>query len=265
MTLLVGSVYANGGYRDLEWLAIQKHFLDATTEDYKLVGVIPHPVEDIAIIDHVQIIADPKKQITDVVDAHIYGLRTLKRYFEDNQDQYDRFLFLDSDAFPIKRGWQKSLEIVMRQRFEIACVVRCELLETRLHVCVIYVKPQGLPHLDFCSNAIIGVHGPKKCILPTHQDLGPHPKKYEESRRGRAFPLLKSNKFTEDPLTGIIYYDMFYHHGSGSRNRKTRANAYWKHMTKSLNTDLKQRLLKNPDETVAKLAGWNPNDYGKSK
>ena len=262
MTLLIGSVYANGNNSDLEWLAIQKHFLETTTENYKLVGVVPHPIEGTTISDYIQIIAGPKEQVTDVIDAHVYGLRALKNYFEANQDKYDHLLFLDSDAFPIKRGWQKLLDRLTARRFEIACVVRCELLETRLHVCVIYAKPESLPYLDFHSGVPTGADGPKKCILTTMYDQGPCPIRYEENRRDRAFPLLKSNQFTEDPLTGTIYYDMFYHHGSGSRKKKTRANRYWRHMIKSQNTDLKKRLLENPNETIAKLAGWNPKSYG---
>lgn len=275
MPLLIGSIYAKGNSTDLEWLQIQKHFLESTTQDYDLVGVIPRPVRQTPIFNHINVI-EATYPINEPLDCHLFGLRILKAHFELNKDRYDRFLILDSDAFPIKQGWQEKLEFVMKRlvgQCDIACAIRCELLETRLHASILYAKPESLPHLNF-SNGYIDSDGPRKCLLTGRDDQGIFLPHYEGPGRDRVLPLLKSNRHTEGLLVGSVYYDLFYHHGAGSRLRQTRARAYWKHLAnkeywkRKAEDDgraLKQSLLERPDETIAKLAGWSDGQYGAQK
>jgi len=254
MTLLIGSTYASGNQSDLDWLAIQKHFLQSTTEDYHHVGVIPNPVKESTIYDQIDIIKEHNEEHTECpLWAHVFGLRALKEYFENNLDRYDRLLILDSDAFPIKRGWQKLLEKL--PHFEIACVIRSELLETRLHSCVLYARPESIPYLCFDASST------KNQTFPRMLDQGILLTNYEDNRRNLVFPMIKSNKFVEHALTGMIYYDMFYHHGSGSRGTKTRAKCYWRDLV-GKPCALKAKLMADPNETIATLAGWSTGQYG---
>jgi len=229
MTLLIGSIYANGSTSDLEWLQIQKYFIESTTKDYHLVGVVPNPVRNCTIHNNIDIIGE-SYQVAEPVDYHMLGLRAIKAYFEENQDKFDRLLILDSDAFPIRKEWQQHLESAMThlvEYCEIACPIRCELLELRLHASILYARSEALPYLEFKNGYFNGRHTPRRCLLTAWNDRGIFLPHYETTRRIFVLPLLKSNQYTDGLLTGSIYYDLFYHHGAGSRRRQTRARAYW--------------------------------------
>jgi hypothetical protein len=87
---------------------------------------------------------------------------------------------------------------------------------------------------------------------------------YQNERRRKVWPLMRSNQFNLHPVVCGIYYDMFYHHGCGSGRRdiKTmlRSGDYWDVSADEM-SQYTRRLMDNPKEFVGKLAGWRPEKY----
>jgi hypothetical protein len=82
--------------------------------------------------------------------AHQQTLNILSDVFERQKDNYRYFLFLDCDAFPIRKDWLPILVAKMEeQKAEIAAIVRPENCELRLHASILLAKPEALSNLNF--------------------------------------------------------------------------------------------------------------------
>ena len=269
MKLLVGSVFVDDSPIQERWLDLQLKFLGATTEEFEHVVVLWVRQTD-AFFKKTNVI-EPKVHYR-LSEAHSRGLTYLTYYFSERMEEFDAFLFLDSDAFPIKKGWLPELMQAMEPRpvldhdgviltqlgnsYEIAAAIRTENLEQRLHASVLFVKDrQHLPKLKFpYERRGLDLKGDPEediLILP-----------YEDQARHLAFPLMRSNRKNVHPLASGVYYDMFYHHCCGSRDFKLRANEYWQWtLGSACGSERSNELMSDPTKFVSDLAGWSTGRY----
>lgn len=270
--ILIGSVFANDSVEQQRWLDLQLKYLAETTSNYDHIAVVMSGITNDYFSSRTRTIV-PENTSETASDAHLIGLRLLKQEFDNLIDQYDYFLFLDGDAFPIKKNWVtvliNSLDNVSfddhgmalpnktKKVYEIAVALRSENLETRLHCSILFAKKCALKYLSF-DDGLVGL------------DLQGNPESdihisYQKERRPLAFPLVRTNQYNVHPLACGIYFDMFYHHCCGSgRTFNLRAKKYISRIAP--NQDLgvyTDRLMNSADEFVHKLAGWNPLKYAK--
>ncbi len=274
MKLLVGSVYASGEPQQLEWLKLQQEFLNATTADYDLCAYVAHP--DVSAFEGVNVIAnradDPCNTHCSIL--HVEGLRCLRNYFVTQKDNYDAFLFLDSDAFPVKKDWLPTLVKRMGQQAhkkDCAAIVRTELCEMRYHASVLFCLPSALAGLQFLFGPCNAVPEGKDLLGNSENDI--HISYQRSPERFRVFPLLRTNQYNIHPVACGIYYDMFYHHAFGSEHgvkkdtepfqsvRNVGKYGYgidWSGGHYDFR-DLYNRITRMPSEFIRKLGGWSDN------
>lgn len=266
MKLLVGSIFVDDSPEQEAWLDLQLKFLQATTPKFEHVSVLwKRHTEN--FLKKTNLI-EPQRHYTQS-EAHLRGLTYLLYYFGERQSEFDCFLVLDSDAFPIKKDWLPELHTAMspsvvadgsgailmekKREWEIAAVVRPENLENRLHASVLFIKDKkDLPKITFVNDKVMGLAG------SVEQDVCiPH---YQFVARELAYPLVRSNRSNIHPVACGIYYNMFYHHCCGSgRDFQLRSDSYW---NMKLNTNQYTRqLFADPSGFVGKLAGWTPDQY----
>jgi len=262
-SLIVGSVFKNTATDQVEWLNLQLQFLRATTENFDHVAVLncedPEPFHGLT-----QVVSYGDGNDVFPSQQHVNGLNNLARHFRTVADEYENFLFIDNDAFPIKKDWLNILRIRMDQHEKsIAAVLRTENLETRLHASVLFCKPEALPNLDF----FFGQTG-SDLLRHEEQDVGIGD--YQDELRGEVWPLIRTNRINVHPISCGVYFDMFYHHAFGSPTLATRFRTeikdYSTHYSgDSTNfSDLHQRLRDDPFVFVRRLAGWSPEQYPSS-
>lgn len=269
--LLVGSVFASDDPIQRKWLDLQLKFLAATTSDFDHVAVVMEKPATRYFFDRTQVIVPgPGEE-----HPHLRGLRTLLSRFQMFGDQYEGFLFLDSDAFPVKRDWQRWLDWKMRptyiyddagfalcqqtKQYEIAVILRPENFETRLHASVLFARPESLERLSFEYG-----HGGTDLLGNNEGDI--HIPVYQTDRRRYALPLLRSNRMNVHPLACGIYYDMFYHHCCGSgRPMEYRSKKYWEQFVQIPGgmTRFTTELFTDPSRFVSNLAGWSDSEYAR--
>lgn len=237
--LIVGTIFVNDSPQQRQWLNIQLNYLNSTTTSF----------------DHIVYLSDQSEDFSRVTNTlvgqhrdNISGLRALLECFNKNQEFYDYFLFLDSDAFPIQKNWLNILLKSMGNR-EIAVNLRAENLEQRLHGSVLFAKKEALKHLEW------PIAKPSLYDLLGNAENDGQIYPYQKERRNMAFPLLRSNKVEVHPLLCGIYYNLFYHHGCGSgRKFNMRGIHYWEHL--GIDTDVEkftEQLMINSTEFINNL------------
>ena len=261
MKLLVGSVFKNTASDQVEWLKLQHQFLSATTKGF----------------DHVSFInckdCGPFEGLTNVIGMgdgriqtskqHTAGLSGLSDYFRMVKDDYENFLLIDSDAFPIKKNWLDILRTRMdKLNKTVAIVIRTENLENRLHSSVVFMKPSVIPDLKFNhgheDSSVIG----QDLLCMEELDVGIAD--FQNDKRDQVFPLIRTNKVNIHPISCGIYFDMFYHHAFGSptlaKNFRIEIRGY-NHYASTNYPNLHQQLREDPFGFVSNLAGWCPDEY----
>ena len=273
-SLLVGSVFASTQPQQVEWLELQSRYLAATTHNFDHVVFVNHA--DTAAFDgKVKVIGNLKDDPTKIHSSvlHLQGLNCLRDYFLSAQDSYDGFLFLDNDAFPVRKGWQSVLQHKMAAA-DIAVIVRPEMCEFRWHVSVLFVNKGGLNDLEFKFSPMhyLGSMG-KDFLGNVEDDL--HINYQSADMRDRVFPLLRTNQYNVHPVACGVYYDMFYHHTFGSEHGvkvERQPFASLRHGGKygygNFYTDPQYRyrefyssLMEDPTGFIGKLAGWSKEEY----
>lgn len=275
--LLVGSVFANDAPDQQRWLDLQLRYLAATTENYAHIAVVSEGLTNEVFQSKTSVLIPGNTSLT-ANNAHLQGLNLLLKHFHEVKDAYDYFLFIDADAFPIRQNWLGTLLNKMQpddasidetgnacllpvrwRDYEIACCLRSENLETRLHASVLFVKKDYLPFVDFkiaevgldlCGNPEEDIH------LPT----------YQFGRRELALPLIRTNQYNIHPLACGVYLDMFYHHacGSGRPFNLRAADFYLQKIIRPIDdvSAFTRQLMEDPNGFIRKLAGWNNLRYG---
>lgn len=275
-SLLVGSVFINDSEPQQQWLDLQLRYLRATTHDFDHVVVLASGIAYNTFGDKTTVLV-PQDTTKIGSPAHCQGLNLLLEHFLSKSDEYENFLFIDSDAFPIRKNWMGTLLNQMQattqfdpktgaampvkgkgRDYDIAAALRCENLETRLHASVLFVKHHALANVNFaCGGMGMDLAGnPEEDVyLPT----------YQHEMRNMAMPLLRTNKTNVHPLACGIYYDMFYHHAAGSGRPffLRAADTYLQKFVQPMedNSAFTKKLMENPNEFVHNLAGWSPRSY----
>ena len=274
MKLLVGSVFASGEQQQIDWFNLQRDFLDLTTPDYDHCIYVAHP--DVSAFKGKSLVvgnrqSDPSQIHCSVL--HLEGLRCLHHYFLTQLGNYDAFLFLDSDAFPVQKNWMTKLVRSMceqRTKRDCAAIVRTELCEMRYHASVLFLLPQALADLEFLFGEMRGLEGQD---LLGYQENDIHINYQYAPDRHRVLPLLRTNQYNVHPVACGIYYDMFYHHAFGSEHGikvDTEPFKSLRHVGKHSYglgwsgghydfRSLYNRIMTMPGEFVEKLAGWSDN------
>jgi hypothetical protein len=195
--LLVCSVFA-GGVRDAAWLYLQLQQLKKTS------GQFDHAVYlgrdgDSSLFQESHIIGRAPASLCRNSE-HLEGLRCLSEFCRARP--YSAYLVLDSDAFPIDPNWMAILDgVLARFKKTYAAAVRVENLDFLPHPCITYTRDPST--LNFSPKA-----GYNLLRLPISDISCTAPD---------CFPLLRTNRQIVHPVLASIYYDLFYHHGCGSR------------------------------------------------
>jgi hypothetical protein len=271
--LIVGTVYASDNETQQRWLDLQLRYLKATTEDFDHVAVVASGITNSHFHKMTKVLV-PEDRTLHASEAHVSGLNLLLSYFREREDEYQNFLFLDGDAFPIRKQWLGSLlyrmepqqefdysGVAMPRRtgsdYDVAVILRSENLETRLHASVTFVKKSAMRDMSFK----IGVAG-QDLLCRDEEDI--HIPAFQFYRRKLAFPLIRSNQYNVHPLACGVYFDMFYHHSCGSgRWFNLRGKSYYDRIVQPVDSldKFTNQLFSNPTDFVGKLAGWSPSRY----
>lgn len=273
-SLLVGSVYASSEQRQAEWLELQSRYLAATTCDFDHVVFVNH--SDTSAFDgKVEVVGglleDPTKVHSS--ELHLRALNGLHRHFIRVQAQYDSFLFLDNDAFPIRKGWQTTLKHKMAGA-DVAVIIRPEMCEFRWHASVLFVTKGGLSELEFKFSPMhyLGEMG-KDLLGNVEDDI--HINYQAAELRDRVFPLVRTNQHNVHPVACGVYYDMFYHHTFGSEHglkddfepfSSLRHGGKYGYGNFYTDPDYRYRefyslLMEDPTAFIGNLAGWSKENY----
>jgi hypothetical protein len=244
--LLVGTVFIDASEWQQQWFDLQWRFLSGTTRNFDHVTVMSDGSQPSQFADRSTILSSGSASTSNI--AHSHGLRLLLEHFRSRASEYDYFLFIDSDAFPVQPGWLEFLSLKIGGRYDIAVAMRPENLENRLHASILVAKREALQHLSFEVTTVgMDLAGAEETdvTIPV----------YQSERRARAFPLLRSNVVNLHPLLCGLYYDLFYHNGCGSRPVAIRAESYWRHMAVDTGNVMKWReqLMKRPDRFISRL------------
>ena len=292
--LLVGATFRDAQEDQLRWLDTQLKFLHATTSDGVGEPIFDHvssvnwdgqyaPKEgnkhgDILEYDSrdTKVISISSESVTGKLaptsQQHIGSLQRLLAYFKENKENYDYFLFLDNDAFPIRRLWLDDLLSKMNEwNRDIAVVVRPENLEIRWHASVLFCRRSALDHLDF------GLHHIPKADLMCVDEHDVGIGEYQHSLREKVWPLIRTNASNLHPVQYGVYFDMFYHHGfGGARNIRKGRNIHkpWDTLRWGRNMYSTQYInehypwqqhtadfMEDPSSFVSRLAGWSVDKY----
>lgn len=274
--LLVGSVFANDSPAQQSWLYLQLAFLQATTTDFDHVVVVSDGITNNSFTETTTVLV-PEDTAPKASDAHYRGLNLLLSHFKSRESDYQNFLFIDADAFPIKQNWLGALLTKMQEiehidfntgvilankkkgrNYDIAAALRSENLETRLHASVLFAKKHALSNLSFD----LGVVGNDLAGNPESDVFIP---KYQHELRNLVLPLIRTNKVNIHPLACGIYFDMFYHHACGSgRPFNLRAADHYMASFIPSQTNVSgftDKLMAHPCGFIKDLAGWNPVRY----
>lgn len=257
--VLVGAVFADDSPEQARWLALQLAYLRCTTADFHHVTFIPSRdrLAGRFFQENTEFLPNLGDLSVRSSHAHVLGLQNLLEYFKVHRGEYSMFLFLDSDAFPIRRDWATLLRARMETPIEIAIAMRPENLEARLHASILVATDRALDNLSWeVGRAGLDLVGKEErdVVVPF----------YQEENRERVFTLLRSNRHNVHPLLCGIYYDTFYHHGCGSgREFIVRSQPYWAHaVEETIDVPaLTAQLMDGPGEFVNRLAGWKPDSY----
>jgi hypothetical protein len=249
--LIIGTVLKDGSPTQRKWLDTQLAFIRATTDEFDHVAVVNKRVPPNSMPTTV---IHPVKQGLEGSKGHQQALMILADWFQRHQHEYRHFMFLDCDAFPIRKHWLDILDAKMGSK-ELAAIIRPENMEFRLHASIMVVKPQSLPNINFVATKV-----GHRLDGSIEKDLNVP---YYEGRRDLTLGMVRSNKHNIHPVGCGIYFDMFYHHTNGGDCQHIEGSRfYWDHMIPPTQNLFRYRdeLFENPTLFVRRL-GWNPTSY----
>jgi hypothetical protein len=216
--ILVGSVYG-AAPRNPQWYRLQRFFLDQGDDAYELAvflnSVDASVVPGATIVGATQALRPAVKGIV----QHRDGLCALMDHFYA-RPEYDGYLILDSDAFPIVPNWRTRLEARMRAHDGLpvrwmAAPVRTENLDLFAHPSACYFSAAGLAAARGIGVPLWRIASRTNLLGMAFEELGLDPA--FAGGEPRVLPLLRSNAVNPHPVLAAVYGDVFYHHGAGSR------------------------------------------------
>jgi hypothetical protein len=235
--------YGDYAQREGFWCACQQRFIAATTDDYDHAVYLNR--SDRQLFPGAIIVGENHGPHT-VLEAQ----KTLRALLEFARSHpYAYYLILDSDAFPVRRGWLPLLLQKMGAR-RFAAPVRYENLDTFPHPCALFIKGEAITDaFDFAPSFQY-----RNLLGEPALDLG------SALPREHWFPLIRSNRCNVHPVLAAVYYDVFYHHGGGSRRVFLRSvmQGYYEHLVGDADAEEKQAfaaLQQDPEGFIRRLRG----------
>jgi hypothetical protein len=228
--------------RNAVWIKLQQEFLRKTTLIPYRFSVFANGCDE-SILHNVDIIgrASYADHFADMSFDHLECLKQSVIKF-DNSCEY--YLILDSDCWPIQVGWHINLlEQMEKHDLHVAAPIRTENLDTFPHPCAMFMDRQGRDNLNLTlsaetANFLSKVPRDPTCLNP-------------------CFPMIRTNRVNMHPIGAAVYYDMFYHHGAGSRQayfRVTDGIGYYQYPQHQQWMDTAYELLTaDPDEFIKSL------------
>lgn len=244
-TIYIVSVFSPNKLNEF-WYSIQKKFIHANTTIGYVYKVYLNGCDIPGIHDNDVLVKtdfNGKDFEHGSISTSVNHCNCLKYIKIDNKFKY--FLLLDSDCFPVLYNWNQILINKMTQfGFDKASIIRPENLD-------IFPHPSAM---FFCNNSFENY---QPAILQNRNLIGiDH---YDVSCDGDFMPLLRTNRVNVHPICAGIYYDMFYHHGAGSRQpifRSTDIDKYYDYDNHKEWASLAlSKLMSNPDEFINYLKG----------
>lgn len=223
--------------KSLPWIRMQKRFLKDTTTNYNHAIYFNNVKESPDSINNSIIVGVSHNNLS-AQKQHLQGLQSLLQYARSHA--YTNYLILDSDCFPIAHNWISTL-LPKLETYHAACIIRTENCNVFPHPSACFftdpwkINFDIVSHRDLCDAEFTDV----TCIANT------------------VFPLLRTNRRNPNLLISGIYYDLFYHHGCGSRNLHMRTmpnvnTAYYNEIGKS-SDELRKELFADPMAFIARL------------
>jgi hypothetical protein len=241
--LLVGSVYSGTATNEdnVRWYNLQLQMLHASAPMQHVEhavslsqGQSPKPFDR----SHIVFSGETKQEASS--KSHATHLHYLLEYFKQRRNDFDFFLFLDSDAFPYRTKWLPKLAGLMGKH-TMAGVVRPEDMVWFPHPCACLLRPAGLDDVDW---------------MPVFAEAGIDGKGLYDpgvAMRDRPFyPLVRSNRLNVHPLLCGIYGRTFYHHGAASRTSRGYRSAKL-YEIKDLTDKWRKALFDDPQQFLKKL------------
>jgi len=165
-------------------------------------------------------------------------------------NDYEYFITLDTDAFPIQDGWIEFLTSTIEQGCAVVGVYRNEMSEVLppfIHVSCLCMRVS-----DFCQ---LPVSFGKQIMKDIGQNIT-----MELCRREAGIGCLeRTNRVERHFLMAGVYGNLIYHHGAGSRNA-----FFWssrdlpqevRQQDEKLNVVLRDRVFRNLDSHIENLLG----------
>lgn len=192
--LLIMSVYGSESYK---WYQIQKEFISRNTFNFE------HAIylNNISFEHHGCVVGEVATNEPGHVQ-HYNGLCELIKYAESGD--YRAWLILDCDCFPVDDEWE--FKLINRN----SAVVRTENFDTFIHPSCVYCVDRSI---KFEISTMTNLLGNSFSELIGVGD--------------GYFPLFRTNKINYHPVAYGVYYDVFYHHGAGSRYMGFRSDRYY--------------------------------------
>lgn len=266
--LFVGSVYGADEEVNKKWFGLQSHFLSMTTKgythfvcadrdvgfdgDYRFVKKVYQEEEFWHDIGAVRPKSTKEPPSDKYYLEHVNGLKTLIDEFRRNIE-YGWMLLLDSDAFPVRAGWQNVLpQHINHKKKQWASAVRVECLDLFPHPCVWLIPRRALDVLDNLAS-----------MPPVPDICGRNVMNIGTGLSTKdALPLIKTNVWSPHPFMCTVYYGAFYHHAGGSRAPGNKSIQYYRNTVpdgyhRKFYDDVDGMLLANPEEFISRLVGFD--------
>ena len=235
--------------RNLSWYRLQKDFLARTTDTGFDYHVILNGADPAGFDPDDVLVANPQNL------GHGEALMQAVSFLRSRS--HEAYLLLDSDCFPVSRGWYGILTAQMlRLGKTFAAPVRTENLDLFPHPCAVFLRPGALhdDRLEFrrgtsCRNMLGAEVKDTGAALHLMGDL--------------LLPLLRTNVVNLHPVAAAVYSHLFYHHGAGSRTFEFRVlkkfdyHGHWwpADDEPALADRLFRDLLADPEEFLGRLMG----------
>lgn len=249
--MLVVSVFF-GSERNPNWINLQLEFLKKNTHCPFDHAVVLNEEPRLDLFTESKIIKsfEPHSEGAFITIHALPAFNAAIEYMRSQSNNYNQFLLLDSDSFPIAKNWDQLLNNVMLEK-NIAAPVRVENLDLFPHPSAIFMRKIGLEEdVLFYMKRRMNLEG--ELIFDASIGEPVH----------KTFPLVRSNVYNYHPLFSAIYFGMFYHHGCGSRPGHTRMSKYFsqsqgvdKIRDQDISEKLYQQLISDPDKHIRILLG----------
>ena len=239
-SLLIMSVYNESS---LKWLEMQRNFIEKNTNipfeiHYYLNNIKKFKYQTIGKSDTIE----------SASQQHLKGLQECLKYSKIKQFKYN--LILDSDCFPINNKYIDILDNKLsKYNTTTASVIRTENLTIFPHPCACFYKnPKDINFEIKKSEDLLGnTFDEVQCVAK------------------KIFPMIRTNVVNPNLLSSAIYYDLFYHHGCGSRKFDMRSMPggefqYYENIGKDPEM-LTKKLFSNPTKFIDTLMQVNPQQF----